>query len=126
MEARRMSYFCDIRLDNHVNSRVLYTLPRGRYLEVRGLFKGCKAGARECPRKCWNAGKGALKKQHVLNHMCRYYNTVAPPKGIKLIGYVKISNCGTHKSYRYAKKLCCYKAVIPIFPPKVIRYGYLC
>lgn len=119
-----MTCFCDIRLDNHVNSKILHNVPDP---VVTGLFKGCKAGTRECPGKCWNAGKQDLKQQHVLDLMCRYYNTVTAPNGIPLIGYVKVSNCGTHKSYQYPQKLCCYHHSIPIFnPPRVIKYGYLC
>ena len=123
MEARKMTCFCDIRRGPYSNSPVVHNLQNPI---VRGFFKGCKAGARECPWKCWNKGHAALKDQNTLNYMCRFYNNIPPHKGIKLGGYVKISNCGTHKTYNYHKKLCCYRVVIPIFPPKILRYGYLC
>ena len=119
-----MTCFCDVRVGGHSNSKVLYDAHNP---EVRGTFKGCRAGSNECPGKCWYEVNKAVPQQHILNHMCRTYTTVLPPNGIPLIGYVKVSNCGTHKSYIYPKKLCCYYHVIPIFnPPRVIRHGYLC
>ena len=71
--------------------------------------------------------KDILDRQQILTHVCRFYTNARKPNGIPLIGYLQVSNCGTHKSYIYPKKLCCYYHVIPIFnPPRVIRYGYLC
>ena len=119
-----MTCFCDVRVGGHSNSKVLYDAHNP---EVRGTFKGCRAGTNECPDKCWHEVRKAVPQQSVLNHMCRDYYTVGPPNGIPLIGYVEVSNCGTHKSYIYPQKLCCYYHVIPFFnPPRVIRYGYLC
>ena len=110
IEVRKTTCYCDIRRGTHVNSRVLYNLKNPI---VKGIFKGCKAGAKECPGKCWNEGKKALVKQSVLNYMCRFYNNVSFPNGKKLFGYVKIDNCGTHKTYDYNKKLCCKRTTLP-------------
>ena len=59
--------------------------------------------------------KDILDRQQILNHVCRFYTNARKPNGIPLIGYVQVSNCGTHKSYIYPKKLCCYYHVITIF-----------
>ena len=118
-----MTCYCDIRRAGHSNSPLVHNLPNP---VVRGLFKGCKAGNRECPGKCWREGWKAFRNQGTMNYMCRHYGTISPPRGIPLIGYVKISNCGTHKTYNYRKKLCCFRTVIPIRPPRVLKYGYLC
>ena len=88
IEARRMTCFCDIRVGGHSNSKVLYDAHDS---EVRGTFKGCRAGTNECPGKCWNEVKKALDNRNVLNDMCRHYTTVKPPNGIPLVGYVTVS-----------------------------------
>ena len=122
-EARKMTCFCDIRRAGNSNSPLVHDLPNP---VVRGTFKGCKAGARECPGKCWHEGWKALGNQGNLNYMCRHHGNIAPPHGIPLIGYVKISNCGTFNTYNYHRKLCCFQTVIPSIPRRVIKYGYFC
>ena len=61
-----MTYFCDIRVGGHSNSKVLYDAHNP---EVRGTFDGCRAGLNECPDKCWHEVRKTLDDRYVLTEM---------------------------------------------------------
>jgi len=50
------------------------------------------------------------------------------PSGYPIVGYVKVSNCGTHNSKNYHKKLCCkqHKFVLPNGQVVLYNYGEMC
>ena len=103
IEAKKMTCFCDIRLGTLIRSKqkVLYDVEDP---VVQGPLKSCIHAKKECPGKCWEAGRNAFKKQNVLNYMCRDYITA---RSLALLGFVKVSNCGKQAFHNYDEKLCC-------------------
>ena len=118
--------FCDLRVDAHSNSKVIEDLPNDK---VGHLITTCRYATNNCPGKCWARADNAVGLLHNRNlaHLASICRRVGPSgsSGHPIIGYVKMSNCGTFNSRDYHIKLCCYRQEIDVGLPQriVVDFG---
>jgi len=127
VEAGKKTCFCDLRVDNLVNSKVIQDLHDDR---IGSFFRGCRYASDNCSGECWyhsdKAAAATKDNQDHLDAVCKRLGL--NPSGYPIVGYVKVSNCGTHNSKNYHKKLCCkqHEFVLPNGQVVLYNYGEMC